>query len=120
MRHILTTLTAASVLALIGCAAQSAGTGSAPSAAPAQTQAPAQPAISAEAQAALKSAEAAVLEAQKKYALWTTADTAIKAAEQAAKAGDSDAVIKNAKIAEQQAHLGLVQAKAPPLDMKNL
>ena len=120
MRHILTTLTAASVLALIACANQPASTSTAPSAAPAQTQAPAQPAISAEAQAALSSAEVAVKEAQAKYALWTTAETAIKAAEEAAKAGDSDAVLKNAKTAEQQARLGLEQTKVPPLELKNL
>jgi len=120
MRYILTTLTAASVLALTGCANEPASTSSAPSAAPAQTQAPAQPAISAEARAALSSAQAAVKEAQAKYALWTTAESAIKAAEDAAKVGDSDAVLKNAKTAEQQGRLGLAQAKVPPLEAKNL
>ena len=120
MRHILTTLTAASVLALTGCANQPANTSSAPSAAPTQTQAPAQPAISAEARAALSSAQVAVKEAQAKYALWTTAESAIKTAEDAAKAGDSDAVIKNAKFAEQQARLGLEQAKVRALEMKDL
>ncbi|HYP69017.1 MAG TPA: hypothetical protein VEP67_12315 [Thiobacillaceae bacterium] len=120
MRHILTTLTAASVLALTGCAAQSASTSSAPSAAPVQAQASTQPAISAEAQSALGKAEIAVKEAQAKYALWTTAENAIKAAEEAAKAGNSEGVIKNAKIAEEQAHLGLAQAKVPPLELKNL
>jgi murein lipoprotein len=120
MRHFLTTLTAASVLALTACANQPASTTSAPSAAAAQTQAPAQPAISAEAQAALTSAEVAVKDAKAKNALWTTAETAIKAAEEAAKTGDSEAVMKNAKTAEQQARLGLEQAKGPALELKNL
>ena len=68
----------------------------------------------------MSSAQTAVKEAAAKYALWTTAESAIKAAEDAAKAGDSDAVIKNAKRAEQQARLGLEQAKLPPLELKNL
>ena len=120
MRHILTTLLAASVLALTGCANESASTGSVPSAAAAQTQAPAEPAISAEAQAALASAQAAVKEAKAKNALWTTAESAIKAAEDAAKAGDSEAVMKNAKTAKEQAQLGLAQTKEPALELKNL
>jgi hypothetical protein len=118
--HVLTALTAASVLALTGCATQSASTSSAPSAASAQAQASTQPAISAAAQAALGKAEVAVTEAEAKYALWTTAKTAIQTAEEAAKAGDSDAVLKNAKMAEEQARLGLIQAKARPLELKNL
>jgi hypothetical protein len=117
MRDILVTLTAASLLAITGCASQQSEkvtTGSA-----AATQA-AMPALSAEAQADLAAAHAAVDEAKAQYALWTTAESAIKAAEDAATKGDSDSVIKNAKLAEDLANLGLEQAKLPPLELMNL
>jgi murein lipoprotein len=112
MRHILISLTAVSLLALTGCATESKKS--------VATTQPATPAISADAKAALDKAEAVVKEAKAKYALWTTADSAITAAEEAATKGDSEGVIKNAKTAEQQAQLGLEQAKMPPLQLKNL
>lgn len=114
MRPILTSLSAAILFAMAGCASQqpAARTGSAN---PAAT-----PAINAEAQAALSNAAAAVKEAKEKYALWTTAENALNAANEAAAKGDSEAVIKNAKTAEEQAHLGLEQAQKPPLELKNL
>jgi len=116
MRHILLiTLSAATLLAMTGCASEKAATTS--SSAPAATAAPA---ISSNAQAALGKAQTAVKEAKAKYALWTTAENALNAAEEAAQKGDSEGVMKNAKTAEEQAHLGMEQAKLPPLELKNL
>jgi len=112
MRQILISLTAVSLLALAGCATESKKS--------VETTQPAAPAISADAKAALDKAETAVKEAKAKYALWTTAESAITAAEEAAAKGDSESVMKNAKTAEEQAHLGLEQAKMPPLQLKNL
>lgn len=112
MRQILISLTAISLLALTGCATESKK-----NAAMAQ---PTTPTISADAKAALDKAEAGVKEAKDKYALWTTAESAIKAAEDAAAKGDSDGVLKNSKTAEEQTKLGLIQAKLPPLQLKNL
>lgn len=112
MRNILLALTAASIMTLGGCASQ---TTTAPKAAEA-----AKPAISADAEAALNAAKAAVKDAKAKSALWTTADSALKAAEAAAAKGDSDGVIKNAKTASDQAKLGMEQANYPTLQLKGL
>jgi murein lipoprotein len=107
MRKVLFALTAASLLALSGCATQEAAK-------------PAAPTISAGAQAALTAAQAAVKDAKSKDALWTTAESALKAAEEAAKKGDSAAVITNAEKATSQAKLGLEQKNYPVLQLKNL
>jgi hypothetical protein len=115
MRHIVVTLTAVSLLAVTGCASQQAEKTMTSSTSPT-----AAPAISAGAQAELAAAQAAVDEAKAHYALWTTAESAMKAAEEAATKGDSDGVIKNAKMAEDLANLGLQQAKLPPLELKDL
>jgi hypothetical protein len=106
MRKVLIALTAASLLALSGCA----------------TQEPekAAPTISAGAQAALTAAQAAIKDAKAKNALWTTADAALKKAEEAAKKGDSAAVIKDAQTAQELAKLGLQQLNYPVLELKNL
>ncbi|MGO9446773.1 MAG: hypothetical protein ACLPXB_18650 [Thiobacillaceae bacterium] len=117
MREILVTLTAASLLAMAGCASQPSEKVTTGSTAATQV---AMPALSAEAQADLAAAHAAVDEAKAQYALWTTAESAMKAAEEAATKGDSEGVIKNAKMAEDLANLGLEQAKLPPLALKNL
>ncbi len=114
MRHILLVLAATSLLTLGGCATQPSPT-TAPKAAEA-----AKPAISAEAQAALSTAQAAVKDAKAKGALWTTAENALTAAEAAAAKGDSEGVIKNAKTASDHVKLGLEQAKYPPLQLKDL
>ncbi|MGA7180437.1 MAG: hypothetical protein WBX11_12725 [Thiobacillaceae bacterium] len=111
MRHILISLVAVSLLALAGCATKPSSAATTPAATPT---------ISADAKAALDKAEATVKEAKAKYALWTTAESAIKAAEEAAAKGDNDGVIKNAKTAQEQAQFGLEQAKLPPLELKNL
>lgn len=112
MRKILLALTAASLMTLGGCATQ---TTTAPKAAEA-----AKPTISAEAQSALDAAKAAVKEAKSKGGLWTTAENALKAAEEAAGKGDSAGVIKNAKTASEHAKLGMEQLKYPVLQIKDL
>lgn len=111
MRKVLFALTAASLLALSGCATQEA---------PKAEAKPAAPALSQSAKSALADAQAKVKEAKSKMALWTTADSALKAAEEAAKKGDSDGVIKNAKTAKEQAELGLAQNNYPVLQLKDL
>lgn len=107
MRKALFALTAASLLALSGCATQE----------PAK---PAAPAISDAAKAALASAQAVVKDAKAKNGLWTTAESALKAAEEAEKKGDSAAVIKNAETAKHQAEGGLKQLNYPTLQLKDL
>lgn len=108
MKKLLIALTGVSLLALGGCAGitQTAETGKSP------TQVAA-PTISAEAQAALTQAEADVAAARKQKALWTTAESALKAAQDAAKAGDSAGVLKNAKTASDHAKMGIEQLKYP-------
>lgn len=63
--------------------------------------------------AALAQAEADVKEAKSKNALWTTASAALKAAQAAAAKGDWDAVLKNARVASDQARLGIEQTRFP-------
>lgn len=82
---------------------------------PAQEPAPrpAQPAISAAASQALARAEADVAEARGKFALWTSAETAIAKAREAARAGDSAEVLRQAAIASELVRLGLEQLNYP-------
>jgi murein lipoprotein len=107
MSKALLVLTSVALLGLSGCADiqsnKSAG---------AQ---PAKATISAEAQAALSAAQADVKAAKAKNALWTTADSALKAAEAAAGKGDSATVLKDAKFASDQANKGLAQLNYPLL-----
>jgi PBP1b-binding outer membrane lipoprotein LpoB len=53
-----------------------------------------------------------------KQAVWTSADSAIKAAREAAKAGDSAGVVKNAAFASAQAKAGLAQLSYPTTEQK--
>jgi murein lipoprotein len=69
--------------------------------------------ISEEAQKALAQADADIKTAKAKFALWTTAETAYKNAQEAAKAGDSAGVINQAKYASGQAQKGLEQLSYP-------
>lgn len=62
---------------------------------------------------ALAQAQADVKAAAAKDALWTTAQAALKEAENAAKKGDSMDVVKYSKIASDQAQLGLAQTRYP-------
>lgn len=66
-----------------------------------------------DAQQALAGAESAVDLARSKRALWTTAIAALAEAQAAAKKQDSDAVVKHAATASEQAFLGLAQICYP-------
>ncbi len=110
MSKVLLALTSAALLGLSGCADLNANKAS--SSQPAEA---AKPTISAEAQAALTAAQAAVKDAKAKNALWTTAENALKAAEAAAATGDSAAVLKQAKLASDHVQKGLAQLNYPVL-----
>lgn len=101
MQKLLIALAGASALFLAGC--QSA---------PVKSE-PARAAISDDAAKALAQAEADVKQAKAKDALWTTAAEALKEAQEAAKKGDSATVIKEAKMASDQAKLGIGQLSYP-------
>ena len=58
-------------------------------------------------------AQADVKAAAAQDAPWTTAQAALKKAEKTAKKGDSADVLKYAKIASDQANLGLAQSRYP-------
>ncbi|BBP04531.1 hypothetical protein TPL01_16950 [Sulfuriferula plumbiphila] len=114
MTKFLIALASAGLLTLGGCAGTTNGTGS--------TQASAQSAtsgISAAAQAALKQAENDVAASKKDKNEWTTAAAALKNAHEAAKKGDSDAVLKSAKFASELAKLSIGQLKYPTTDVLN-
>jgi hypothetical protein len=66
-----------------------------------------------QARAALDLAEAIVEQARSAHALWTTADSALSKAREAAQAGDSAMVLLHAKTAADQARLGLAQKNYP-------
>ena len=74
--------------------------------------------LSAEAKEALARAEADIKKAKDAFALWVPADNAIKAAQEAAKANDSDEVIKQSKIASELAGLGLAQNNYPSTELQ--
>lgn len=111
MSKVLLALTSVALLGLSGCA-DLYSSKSADKPAAAETGATG---ISAEAQAALTAAQADVKAAKAKFALWTTADAALKAAEEAAAKGDSAAVLKQSKLASDQAKKGLAQLNYPTL-----
>jgi murein lipoprotein len=103
MTKVLLALTSAALLAMAGCAStETAATKPAAAAKPAE---PAKPTISAEAAAELKAAQDEAKAAKASFSLWTTADAAVKAAEEAAAKGDSATVLKQAKLA--RAHIKL-------------
>jgi murein lipoprotein len=107
MSKVLLALTSAALLGLSGCADMQTKTDAKPAAAKAT--------LSAEAQAALTAAQAAVKDAKAKNALWTTADAALKAAEEAAAKGDSATVLKQSKLASDHVQKGLAQLNYPML-----
>lgn len=74
--------------------------------------------ISNEAQTALAQADKDIKDAKAHFALWTTADHALKAAHEAAKKGDSETVIKQSKTASEQAKLGIAQTAYPLVNTK--
>lgn len=103
------TLIGASALLLVlgGCATpgEKPATAAKP-AEPAKAAEPAKPALSDEAKKALADAEAAAKAAYAQHALWVPADAALKKAKEAATAGQSDAVIKEAMKAMELIKLG--------------
>ena len=107
MSKALLVLTSVALLGLSGCADLQSNKSAAAQ--------PAKATLSAEAQAALSTAQADVKAAKAKNALWTTADSALKAAEAAAGKGDSATVLKDAKMASDQANKGLAQLNYPLL-----
>ncbi len=74
--------------------------------------------ITPEAQALLIQAETDVSDARSKFALWTTAESALQAARESAALGDSASVIRMATFASSQAKLGLEQLKLPSTERK--
>ena len=105
------TLTAAALaFVLAGCAA-------APEQATTQTTpaADAKPGLSAEAAAALAAAQADAKNAKAKNALWTTAEAALKAAEDAAAKGDSATVLKQSRLVSDHVAKGIAQLDYPML-----
>ncbi|HEX5464484.1 MAG TPA: hypothetical protein VFW88_07195 [Burkholderiales bacterium] len=70
-------------------------------------------ALSEPAQQALKQAQADIKDAKAHDALWTPAQTALKNAEKAAAAGDSETVVKFSKNASEMAKLGIAQTHYP-------
>lgn len=107
MSKLLLALTSAALLGLSGCADMQTKT----TEKPAETK----PTLSAEAQAELTAAQAEVKDAKAKNALWTTAEAALKAAEEAAAKGDSATVLKQAKLARDHVKKGLAQLNYPLL-----
>lgn len=79
----------------------------------APAQQPGQSVISAAASQALARAEADVAEARGKFALWTSTENAFAKAREAARAGDSAEVLRQAGIASELARLGMEQLNYP-------
>lgn len=114
-------IAATAILALVLSACGTAQTTAPAPAAPAKTAAPAEPAapaLSPEAQAALAAAEADWKTAKSKFALWTTTDKAYKDAQDAAKHGDSAAVMKLSKRVSDTVKIALEQLNYPSTELK--
>jgi len=73
----------------------------------------AEPELSSDAKLALAQAEADAKAARAAFALWVPAETALNAAAEAAKVGDSAAVLKHAKAVSDLTRLGAEQAAYP-------
>ncbi len=107
-------LTAFAVSACSSAPAQADKAAMAPAAAKEATQ----PMLSEAAKQALAKAEADVKLAKSHFALWTTAENALKSAKEAAKAGDSGAVIKQATFVSDQVTRGIAQLSYPSTELK--
>jgi len=112
MRNVLIPIAALCFLLLGGCQGGTAVKSEAPAAAKPAAEA-AKPSLSDEAKNALAKAEADIKEAKEQKALWTTAEAALKKAQEAAAKGDSAATLKFAKTASDHARLGLAQRNYP-------
>lgn len=110
-------IAAAGLLAFIlsACGTAPAKTASAE---PAKAAEPAAPALTAEATQALAAAEADWKKAKAEFALWTTTDKAFKDAQEAAKAGDSAAVMKLAKKVSGQVKIAMEQKNYASTELK--
>lgn len=76
------------------------------------------PAISPEARNLLAQAEQDVQAAREQFALWTTAEAALKLAWEAANAGDGATVTKQARRASELVKAGLAQLAYPGTELK--
>jgi hypothetical protein len=76
------------------------------------------PTISEEARKALIQAEADVALAREKFALWTSAESALEIAREAAKIGDSASVTRQSGLAADLANLGIAQLEYPSTERK--
>lgn len=102
--------------ALSACSNTPSKTAEAPKAAEAKIAD--KPMLTAAARQALAKADADVKLAKSHFALWTTAESAFKSAQEAAKAGESDAVIKHAKFVSDQVTRGIAQLSYPSTEPK--
>lgn len=114
--HIATLVTSLAVLSVTGCAGTTSIDNTQP--APKTEAKPETPALSPAAQQALRQAEAAVMDAKAKFALWIPTEAALKAAQHAARMGDSDAVIMQSKVIADQIKASLAQLNYPSTEMK--
>ena len=73
-----------------------------------------------DAQSALSAAESAVQAAAAKLSLWTTAEDALRQARAAFRAGDYASATRAARMATEQAQLGIAQTRYPKFDMPKL
>lgn len=89
-----------------------------PAATKTEAAAPAKPALSEAAQQALAQAEADAKKAKSAFALWLPAEKALKDAQEAAKSGDSESVVKLSKKVSEMVALGLGQKSYPNTEMK--
>ena len=112
MRNTLITITTFGLLLLGGCQSSGMEKPDSSAAAPPTAEA-AKPALSEEARQALAKAEADVKEAKNQKALWTTAQDALKKAQEAAAKGDSAATLKFSKSASELARLAIAQKSYP-------
>jgi hypothetical protein len=108
MSKVLLALTSVALLGLSGCAEMETSQ-------PPAKAAEAKATISPEAQAALSDAQKDVKMAMAKFALWTTAKDALEDAEEAAKKGDSAAVLKYSKLTSDMVQKGMAQLDYPML-----
>jgi flagellar basal body L-ring protein FlgH len=117
MKHYLMTAAMAALMTvpLIGCSSTAATKAEQK---PAMAAEPTKPMLSSEAQQALAKAEADVKTAKSQFALWTVAQNALNAAQEAAKAGDSAGVIKESDQASKFVALGLAQNNYPSTEMQ--
>lgn len=108
MKSTFATVMAHAVMALV-----LAGCGQAPTRGGETPKDAASPTISEEAREALARAEADVEAARAKFALWTSAEAALLLARDAAKAGDSGAVIQQSRFVAEQVKGGMAQLSYP-------